>query len=259
MVVHLFVNASILNSDASFQKGVYSIHSLGRLLPIVEWVFIFIPIIFHGVFGLVIMSGAAWNTSTYSNSSNVRYTLQRISGMVAFVFIFMHVLHLHGWIHYEPILSAVKSANGAQFRPFNAASSLHLAMAGFVIPVLYFIGLLACVFHFANGIWTMGITWGAWTSPAGQMRASWVCMAIGIVLMAAGSGAIVGVKKVDLNQALKNEKNAAAVRASTGEITEQELHHKSFSESELEAVKEAASKQKAGNDHGKDNQEVAAN
>jgi hypothetical protein len=44
-------------------------------------------------------------------------------------------------------------------------------MSSPVIQAGYAIGILACVFHLANGIWTMGITWGVWTSPAAQSRA----------------------------------------------------------------------------------------
>ena len=27
-----------------------------------------------------------------------------------------------------------------------------------IVPVLYTVGVLSCVFHLANGVWTMGIT-----------------------------------------------------------------------------------------------------
>ena len=38
--------------------------------------------------------------------------------------------------------------------------------------------MLSCVFHLANGLWTMGITWGVWTSPAAQRRALWACVRV---------------------------------------------------------------------------------
>ena len=37
MVIHLMTNASVLESPAAFQKNVYTIHSLGSLLPWIEW------------------------------------------------------------------------------------------------------------------------------------------------------------------------------------------------------------------------------
>ena len=169
MVVHLSVNASILNSPATFQSNVYQIHSLGRLLPLVEWTFIFLPLIFHAVLGVAIIRGGLPNVGSYQFSGNVRYVLQRVTGIIAFLFIFWHVFHMHGWFHNDWWMRTVaEPLGGAQFRPFNAASSVMIAMSGVVRPVLYAIGILACVFHLANGIWTMGITWGVWVSPAGQ-------------------------------------------------------------------------------------------
>ena len=50
-------------------------------------------------------------------------------------------------------------------RGWTAASALR--QSG-IIPILYTIGILSCVFHLANGIWTFGITWGIWVTPAAQ-------------------------------------------------------------------------------------------
>jgi succinate dehydrogenase / fumarate reductase cytochrome b subunit len=63
MVVHLLTNSTINDSALAFQKNVYAIHSL-PLLPLVEWVFIFIPLLFHGIFGVVIIRGGLPNNST---------------------------------------------------------------------------------------------------------------------------------------------------------------------------------------------------
>jgi len=194
MVVHLLVNASVQNGPGTFQEAVYQIHSLGRLLPFVEWTFIFIPILFHAIFGVVIIAGGLPNTGQYPTASNIRYTLQRVTGILAFLFIVWHVFHMHGWIHADWWIDGVaKNLGGAKFRPFNAASSAGLALQSFAVIVGYVIGVLACVFHLANGIWTMGITWGVWTSPAAQRRANWVCTAFGIGLAVVSLAALQGM------------------------------------------------------------------
>jgi succinate dehydrogenase / fumarate reductase cytochrome b subunit len=54
------------------------------------------------------------------------------------------------------------------------------------VSILYCIGILSTVFHFANGLWTQGITWGLWTSPAAMRRANWISVAVGLLLGAAG-------------------------------------------------------------------------
>jgi succinate dehydrogenase / fumarate reductase cytochrome b subunit len=248
MVVHLITNASVLNSEAMFQKNVHLIHSLGRILPLIEWVFIFIPILFHAVFGFVIIKGGSPNHSHYPNRSNVRYSLQRASGVIAFFFIMWHVFHMHGWFHFGPWLEMAQGLNGANFRPYNASSSLNLALAGVLMPTIYLIGVGSCVFHLANGIWTMGITWGVWTSPKAQARASWICTIAGIGLMAVSISALVGAKNVDLDKALVGEQHAIEQRLYTGEITEADVHHKSYTQDELAKVKDAAKAQRKPND-----------
>ena len=65
MVVHLIVNSSVINGAATFQNNVLNIHKLGALLPLVEWTFIFIPILFHMIFGFVIIAGGMPNPHNY--------------------------------------------------------------------------------------------------------------------------------------------------------------------------------------------------
>ena len=84
MVVHLVTNATVLNGPGTFQGNVYKIHSLGNMLPLVEWTFIFIPILFHAIVGIWIVAGMNPNTSHYPYAANRRYTMQRITGMIAF-------------------------------------------------------------------------------------------------------------------------------------------------------------------------------
>lgn len=196
MVVHLTVNASIANGPETFQNNVYSIHALGKLLPLVEWTFIFIPLLFHAIFGVVIVAGGVPNTSHYPYSANWRYTLQRATGIIAFFFIMYHVLHMHGWFHAGWWLDYVaKPLGGAQFRPYNAPSTAGAALQGWLMVSVYAIGVLASVFHLANGIWTMGITWGVWTSPLGQKRALRICTVFGLVLAVIGMTGLVEMRK----------------------------------------------------------------
>jgi succinate dehydrogenase / fumarate reductase, cytochrome b subunit len=203
MVVHLVTNASVLGGAASFQGNVDKIHSLGPLLPIVEWVFIFIPILFHAIFGFVIIKGALPNTTNYPYRNNFRYTLQRVTGVLAFIYIAFHVWHLHHYGH---------SLGGGNFEVDHATSSTAAALNSMPVKIAYAIGLLACVFHLANGIWTMGITWGVWVSPAAQRRADYACAAIGIVVAVIGLGAMKGFGDVDVEEARRTEDRLIEVK-----------------------------------------------
>jgi len=207
MVIHLLTNASVLDGPATFQRRVYAIHSLGAVLPLVEWTFIFIPLLYHALYGVLITRGALPNSGAYRYGSNVRYTLQRATGMIAFVFIFWHVFHMHGWLHAEWWERGVaQPLFGAMFRPYNAASTAAQAMQlSIIVPILYAIGVLACVFHLANGIWTFGITWGLWVTPAAQRWATRVSLVFGLLLAAVSLGALGGFYRVNVDEAREVE------------------------------------------------------
>lgn len=223
MVVHLLTNSTVLDSPLTFQKNVYTIHSLGSLLPLVEWVFIFIPLLFHGIFGVVIIRGGLPNNSTYKYASNVRYTLQRATGMIALLFILWHVFHMHGWIHSKWWTEGVATPLfGGQFRPYNAASSAAEALSPLIVQILYAVGILSCVFHLANGIWTFGITWGIWVTPAAQKWATTACVIFGLGLSVVGLSALGGFatkNKEQIEQMRAEENNMYEKKTASGDVT----------------------------------------
>ena len=195
LVVHLLTNASVLAGPGVFQSRVDMIHALGPLLVPIEVLFIFLPMLFHAAVGFLIIANGLSNVGSYPYVGNVRYTLQRATGMIAFVFIIGHVIHLH-WLG--------SAFGGGRFDPHEASSSAAVAIQPPLATALYAIGVLCAVFHFANGLWTMGITWGLWTSPAAMRRANAISVAFGVLLAAAGLGALGGL------QGLRGEKLEAA-------------------------------------------------
>jgi succinate dehydrogenase / fumarate reductase cytochrome b subunit len=239
MMIHLLVNASVLESPAVFQKNVYGIHALGSLLPVVEWAFIFLPLIFHAVIGMVIVAGGMPNSNQYRYAANYRYTLQRATGMIAFLFIFAHVFHMHGWFHADIWLeNVVRPLHGAQFKPYNAASSAGLALQSYAWVTVYVVGILSCVYHLANGLWTMGITWGVWTSPKAQARASALCTGLGVLLAIVSMAGLFGMRASGqgegLQRAIQAEDQLYQSKTASGELTPNE--HKRSSSDEVPAA-----------------------
>jgi succinate dehydrogenase / fumarate reductase, cytochrome b subunit len=210
LVVHLLTNGTVGNGPAAYQSAVNQIHSLGTFLPIVEWVFIFIPILFHAAIGFVIISGAMPNAAAYPYNGNIRYTLQRATGMIAFAFILWHVIQMH---------KMGTALGGGKFDAEAATSSVAVALAAFSTRVLYGIGILACVFHLANGLWTQGITWGIWTTQCAMRRAGWVCLAFGIFLGVVGLSSLIGFGQVDVKDAKVVEQRIEQVqRMESGQV-----------------------------------------
>ena len=70
---------------------------------------------------------------------------------------------------------------------------------------MYAVGVIATVYHFANGLWSLGITWGLWTSPAAMQRANWLSLGVGLGLGAAGLGALGGMRSIDVQKAKEIE------------------------------------------------------
>ncbi len=238
MTVHLLVNASLANGAGAFQNNVNQIHSLGDFLPVVEWAFIFLPIIFHAVVGVWIIQSGKSNIDRYRYSGNFRYAMQRWTGVIAILFIFFHVFHLHGWFHADYWLKNVAEPLGmANFRPYNAASTLAAALSGYLWPVFYLVGVLACIYHFANGVWTAGITWGVWVSPKAQQWATYACTGGGVLLTVVGLTALFSATQIDVAEAKRIEDNMYNARVATGEIKPNE--HKRSHSAETSETSEA--------------------
>jgi succinate dehydrogenase / fumarate reductase, cytochrome b subunit len=198
LVIHLATNASILDGVKTFQERVDVIHSIGpTTLLLVEWAFIFLPILFHGLIGLLIVTRGQRNVVNYPYGGNVRYTLQRGTGVVAFFFIVWHVFHMHGWIHvgwWEN--NVAKPLGGAEFDPHSVITAAQAIQASPLVLAVYIVGVTACVYHLADGLWTAGITWGVWASPRSQRAALIPCTAFGLILGFVGLAAVIAMYRL---------------------------------------------------------------
>jgi succinate dehydrogenase / fumarate reductase cytochrome b subunit len=201
LVFHLATNGAIIDGAETFQHRADQIHQLGiTTILFLEWTLIFLPILFHGIIGMLIVTRGKRNIANYPFQENWRYTLQRASGVIAFVFILWHVFHMHGWFRWEWWTENVaRPLGGAQFDAYRASETATAAIrASWWIIAAYAIGVIASVYHLANGIWTMGITWGIWTSPSAQRKANAPVAAFGLGVMAIGLGALYAMVTVDV-------------------------------------------------------------
>jgi len=200
LVFHLATNASVLDGAPTFQARVDQIHTMGpTTLFMLEWPLIFLPILLHGLIGLAIVIRGKRNVANYPYLGNFRYTLQRWTGAFAMLFILWHVFHMHGWFRSAWWAEHVAHGlGGAQFDPGNAAvSAADAIFSSWLMACFYVAGVLACVYHLANGLWTMGITWGVWTAPNSQRWANVPCLIFGLILAVIGMGALYGFGTVE--------------------------------------------------------------
>lgn len=208
---HLLANASVLvptePPGREFQNSIERIHALGPLLVPVEIIGIFIPLAFHMLLGIQIWLTSSPNAQQYKHGPNIRYTVQRITGLIAVVFIIYHVWQMH-WLG--------ASLGGGAFqlhdeigRGTAALSTAGPIQAAWWVPIAYIIGVLAVVYHLANGIWTSLITWGITIRAQSQRAAGYICAAFGVALAVVGVGAVYGFMTFDM----QGEPPAAAAAA----------------------------------------------
>ncbi len=97
VIFHLFTNAQIawaaLGFEDKFQHEVDFIHDLPALL-FLEVFGLWLPIGFHAALGFWYTFTGKSNVKRYSNWDNWRYLLQRITGIVALLFIVFHIATL---------------------------------------------------------------------------------------------------------------------------------------------------------------------
>lgn len=195
LVMHLMANASILGGAEVFNKNIERIHSLGPLLVPIEIFGIFIPLAFHILIGIKIVTTAKNNASIYKYRANIRYTLQRISGVIATLFIIYHLYHMH-WIG-KPL----SFMGGAQFDPHNATETAAAAIQlHWIIAPIYALGVISTVYHFANGLWTFLITWGITVGQRAQRVAGGMCAAFGVALCVVGLAAVSGFRMYEVGE-----------------------------------------------------------
>src|SRR3989442_7007338 len=91
LLEHFYTNSKALNGAAEFNNAVKDLQSIPYIL-FVEIGGIFIPLIYHAVYGLVITVEARTNNLHYPFAPNLFYTIQRVTGVNLFFFITFHVL-----------------------------------------------------------------------------------------------------------------------------------------------------------------------
>ena len=90
LIVHLMINHQATQGAEAFNKAAGFMESLPFLL-VTELILIYIPILYHGLYGIHIAFTAKENIGHYSLFRNWMFALQRLTGIIAFVFIFVHL------------------------------------------------------------------------------------------------------------------------------------------------------------------------
>jgi succinate dehydrogenase / fumarate reductase, cytochrome b subunit len=183
-LVHMYTNSTALNGAKVFNEHVTGIHEMPYLL-FVEVLGIFVPLMFHSIYGIIISGEAKHNVLSYGYGRNWFYFFQRITGIYLFFFLLFHILNFRfGLI---PGLNLVPVAG-------NADQAFAIVSREFQIPwvlAVYILGVLATAWHLAYGLFLFAVDWGIVIGQKAQRVTLYASISLAVFLGAVGVNATV--------------------------------------------------------------------
>jgi succinate dehydrogenase / fumarate reductase, cytochrome b subunit len=174
LMQHLVVNSFATRGEASFNNAANFMGGLpARIL--LEIFIIFLPLLYHAVYGVYIAFTAKNNVGRYGYFRNWMFMLQRITGIITFIFVVWHVWE-----------TRIQAALGTQV-DFTMMENI---LSNPFMLWFYIIGIISTTFHFANGLWSFAVSWGITVSPKSQRISTYVTLVVFVVLSIVGVSSI---------------------------------------------------------------------
>ncbi|KOP72606.1 succinate dehydrogenase [Lysinibacillus sp. FJAT-14745] len=176
LMFHLSMNFTAVGGEQAYNNAVGKMDLIPHnLLLVIEWVVIYIPLLFHAFYGVFIAFTASPNTGRFSTYRNWMFSLQRFTGVFLVIFIAWHIFE-----------TRIQKALGADVE-FNMIADIvsNPFMLGF-----YIVGIISATFHLSNGLWAFLVSWGITQSPQSQKIATYVTNIIFVILSVVGVAAI---------------------------------------------------------------------
>jgi succinate dehydrogenase / fumarate reductase cytochrome b subunit len=173
LLEHLLSNFEARRGPVAYGLQVKMLNGL-PLVRGLEWVFIFLPILYHGIYGVYIWLRGKSNVVYYPWAGNWMYVAQRYTGLIAFAYIFQHVLR-------QRFLGADLPNN-----PGMAFHKVQVELSNPWMLAVYVIAMIAVCWHFAYGIWLFAAKWGITPGETARRRFAYVCAALGLLLAVMG-------------------------------------------------------------------------
>lgn len=176
LVQHLVVNHFAVYGEESFNNAAGFLESLPFVI-VLEIVIIYLPILFHAIFGVYIAFTARNNAKSYGFFRNWMFLLQRISGIITLIFIAWHVWE-----------TRIQIGMGAAELDYSLMENI---LTNPVMFWFYVIGVISTTFHFANGLWSFLVTWGFTQSPRSQKIATYATLIVFLLITYIGVRALI--------------------------------------------------------------------
>ena len=174
----LFEHVLISNSTAIAGPDAYARQvSFLANLPLVFFLELFgiwLPILFHALYGFYIWYRGDGNTVAYPWTGNWMYTLQRWTGAIAFAYILFHT--------WEMRFTGVSLFEN----PDAAFGKVQHSFQDPRVVAFYVVGVVAASWHFAYGLWLFAAKWGITVGEKARRHFGVVCFAIALLFVSVG-------------------------------------------------------------------------
>ena len=175
LLEHLITNSLAAFSPALYDKAIAHLMNL-PYLGLIEILIIALPLTIHAIYGLYIVYVTKNNIGRYAYVRNWMFYLQRISALITFAFVLVHVWQL-------------RVAHALYGLEISYVTVQQLLAQPFWLT-FYIISLLAATFHFSNGLWNFSVSWGIVIGEQSQQFLWKLCMLFFIITSILGLSSI---------------------------------------------------------------------
>jgi succinate dehydrogenase / fumarate reductase, cytochrome b subunit len=177
LVFHLSLNFTAIGGEENYNNSIGMMELVPHwLLLIMEWVIIYIPLLFHAFLGVWIAFTATYNTKRYGTFRNWMFMLQRFTGIYLVIFIAWHIFQ-----------TRIQKALGADV-DWNMVAEI---VDNPWMLAFYIVGIVSATFHLANGLWSFCVSWGITQSKKSQYVFTYIALIVFVILSIIGVAAII--------------------------------------------------------------------
>lgn len=173
LIEHFISNAFATNGPEAYANQVKFLTSL-PFVPVLEWVGIYLPLLYHALYGFYIWFRGESNVIDYPFAGNFMYAAQRWTGAIAFLYI--------GWHVYTMRFTGIHLLTQYDAAFHKVQTELQNPWAG----AFYVIGITAAAWHFAYGIYLFCAKWGITVSGKSRRKLGLACIGLALILIVVG-------------------------------------------------------------------------
>jgi succinate dehydrogenase / fumarate reductase cytochrome b subunit len=174
LIEHFVSNAFATKGPAAYAKQVELLTSFPFVIGL-ELFGIWLPILYHSLYGFYIWYRGDSNLGEYGWSGNWMYAAQRWTGAITFVYIVWHTWHLRfSGIH---LLTHPAAAFGKVQAEFQQPWAI----------VFYALAIVCASWHFSYGLWLFAAKWGITVGDGARRKFGYVCFTVAVVFVLVGA------------------------------------------------------------------------